>query len=218
MSDFYAQQCEDLIIDELLDHKQVGFYIDIGANDPVFLSNTKRFYDRGWHGINVEPNPHLYQKLVEARPRDINLNVGVGDFRSDAQFYLCEPHQLSSFKSPTGILSRIRNRHMKSTGIVSVTVIPLSSFKSYLQPEVDFMSVDVEGNEIEVLKTNDWERCRPKLLIVEITYNEKDILNYVASIGYDLVFKNAINGIFIDEKYKNTVSKWVPRWLPGYAP
>jgi len=217
MSDFYAQQCEDLIIDELLDHQRVGTYIDIGANDPVFLSNTKRFYDRGWHGINVEPNPHLYRKIVEARPRDLNMNIGIGNYGNRVPFYIYEPHQLSSFIPMTGIMNRLRNRHTKLKAVVSLRVRPLSDLPHFSH-EIDFMSVDVEGNEIEVLKTNDWEERRPKLLIVEITYNERDILKYIDSIGYDLVFKNAINGIFIDNEYKDSVSKWMPRWLPGYVP
>lgn len=72
-----SQYYEDLIIDRLLNHKKNGIYLDIGANDPDILSNTKRFYDRGWSGVNIEPDTELYNKLLKHRSRDINLNIGI---------------------------------------------------------------------------------------------------------------------------------------------
>ena len=75
----FSQDYEDLIIDKLLGNKATGTYLDIGAFDPTDLSNTKRFYDRGWRGCNVEPDPVRFQKFLQARPDDINLNVGLSD-------------------------------------------------------------------------------------------------------------------------------------------
>src|SRR5579864_1383027 len=74
----YSQYKEDLWIDRMLGYKKNGFYIDIGASDPNYLNNTKKFYEKGWKGLNVEPNPSTFRKLKEDRDRDINLNVGVG--------------------------------------------------------------------------------------------------------------------------------------------
>src|SRR5262249_31332093 len=82
----YAQNAEDVLLNRLFPDG-VGFYIDVGAHDPVHLSVTKHFYDRGWSGINLEPEPVGFAKLCDQRPRDINLNVGVSDHDGAMTFY-----------------------------------------------------------------------------------------------------------------------------------
>ena len=72
----FSQKGEDIMIDKILGNKKMGCYIDIGANDPHRFNNTKRFYNRGWTGVNIEPDPKCYQKIVTNRKRDINLNLG----------------------------------------------------------------------------------------------------------------------------------------------
>ena len=99
----YSLYYEDLIIDSLLSYKKNGFYIDIGANDPVKFNNTARFYQRGWCGINIEPNPELFKRLEEARKRDINLNIGVGEKETELTFYHISAHTLSSFNKQAAI-------------------------------------------------------------------------------------------------------------------
>jgi len=96
----FSQKSEDILIDRNLGFPKNGFYVDIGANDPSFLNNTKRFYDRGWSGINIEPNHKKYSKLCEFRRRDINLNIALADcpegfiyfnvFNSDAASTACK--------------------------------------------------------------------------------------------------------------------------------
>src|SRR6516165_9697352 len=74
-----------------------GFYVDVGAGDPANLSVTKWFYDLGWSGINIEPNRALFKKLIESRPRDVNLNCGAGESCTDAMFLETKIAELSSF-------------------------------------------------------------------------------------------------------------------------
>ena len=83
----FSQYGEDVIIDRLLCHKKRGFYIDIGANHPDRFSNTKRFYVKGWSGINIEPNPIIFKKFAK-RTRDVNLNIGIGGGESTIGFLL----------------------------------------------------------------------------------------------------------------------------------
>ena len=78
----YSQYGEDLVLDAVMGCASKGFFVDIGANDPISLSNTKRFSLRGWTGINVEPNPLSLARIVKDRPHDINLNCGVGSSES----------------------------------------------------------------------------------------------------------------------------------------
>src|SRR6266702_2947068 len=83
----YAQNFEDVMLARVLPDRAWGFYVDVGAGDPEYLSVTKWFYDLGWAGINIEPNSTLYAKLVAARPRDINLDCAAGAAPGSAPFF-----------------------------------------------------------------------------------------------------------------------------------
>jgi hypothetical protein len=83
----YAQNYEDVILFRALKDVSKGFYIDVGAMDPVEESVTKAFYDAGWNGINIEPLEQNYQKFIKDRPRDININCLAGDQSGEAVFY-----------------------------------------------------------------------------------------------------------------------------------
>ena len=163
----YSQKGEDILIDRILGHKTPGFYIDVGASDPLRFSNTKRFYDRGWSGINLEPNYRNFLKLTSARPRDINLNLGLGAHRSHLMFYEFVPNTLSTFSSHQaqeyvrqGYILRRKRR---------IDVRTLKEIKRYYvkNKKVDFLSVDTEGMDYAVLQGNDWKRLRPTVVCVE---------------------------------------------------
>ena len=83
----YAQNFEDVILWRILKHIKKGFYIDVGANDPIDMSVTKWFYEQGWNGINLEPVQEYYQRLCQDRPRDINLCLGAGDLAVTLTYY-----------------------------------------------------------------------------------------------------------------------------------
>jgi FkbM family methyltransferase len=195
----YSQYGEDLVIDGIIGNKQNGFFIDIGANDPTTLNNTKRFYDRGWHGINIEPNPILFGRLTEQRPRDINLNIGLGSYNQKMPFYLVSADTLSSFnKSDARRNCRIFNERI--TGIIEIQIQTLESiFLEYVKfYKVDFLSIDVEGFELEVLQSNDWIKYRPYLILIEIYHNTGKIVSYLKEKRYEIIFNNSTNGIFLD--------------------
>ncbi|MFO1525300.1 MAG: FkbM family methyltransferase [Turneriella sp.] len=197
----YAQYQEDLIIDAILGSKRKGFYVDVGANDPTVISNTRRFYDRGWRGINIEPNLGLYNKLKSDRPRDINLNVGIATTAGDLTFYEMSADTLSSFDRDAAISSgRIHGAHLISER--KIKVLPLSEvFQKYLpNPRIDFISIDVEGFDLDVLRSNDWAKYRPALLLVEANIGYAKIIEFTQEIDYVLLFFNGTNGFFIDSK------------------
>ena len=190
---------EDLLIDLLLSFKKTGFYVDVGANDPSFPGNTQRFYLRGWSGINIEPQLEPYKKLVEARPRDINLNFGVALERGKMTFYQSSASDTSSLNKKMALKSSKWHRAELST--IEIEVMPLRDvFSEHLKrKEIDFMSVDVEGCELNVLKSNDWEKYRPMVLIIEIVhYDRREIIEYLNERNYLLVYNNLVNGIFVD--------------------
>ena len=86
----YSQKGEDLLMYKFFHNKQNGFYVDIGAFHPSRLSNTKYFYDKGWHGINIEPHPQRIKEFEKERKRDINLEMGIGNLDKNMDFYQIE--------------------------------------------------------------------------------------------------------------------------------
>ena len=201
----YSQKQEDLIIDKLTGNKKIGFYIDIGASDPNRFNNTKRFYERGWSGINVEPNVVLIDKINEARKRDINLNIGIGNSNNKTVFYVFYPDTLSTF-------SRDEADEYLRQGfkVEKETEVELRSLKDVLDQyakgkEVDFLTIDTEGNDLTALQSNDWNIHRPTLLCVEMNTHggsrsgSEPLQKYLESIKYEKVHDNGLNAIYLDK-------------------
>ena len=195
----YSQTFEDLIIDGIL-KKQKGFYIDIGANDPDHLSNTKRFYDIGWEGINIDPNPVSIQKFDYERKNDINLNVGIGNQNREMKFYELTYSSLSSFDKEMALYNS-RRFNVKIEKEYFVKVIKLIDiYNTYVkEKEVDFISIDTEGYEMEVLKSNNWQIFRPKLILIETGFAHKEIYEFLTKAKYAPVLYNGLNALFIDQ-------------------
>lgn len=201
----YSQMGEDLIIDKYLGNKKKGFYIDIGANDPNRYSNTKRFYDRNWSGLNIEPEPSSYNKLCRFRKRDINLNIGAGNINESKDFYVFIPSSLSTFSSME------KERYIKQ-GYHFVKKIKISVWKTekifekYVREKIDFLSIDVEGWEKQVLEGNNWLKFRPKVICIESSKHVPPLgkigthTNYqiLKKTGYKKIFENDINSIFVE--------------------
>ena len=163
----YSQNFEDVILNRVFRGRDHGFYIDVGAADPVVDSVTKFFYDEGWSGINIEPNEWFYNKLVRDRPRDINLNVAIGEREEEKELYLFERIGNSTFEETS------RDRYIESgfeTKPVMVKTYTLAAIcDQYVSGPVDFLKIDCEGWEKFAVKSGDWDRFRPAVLVVEAT-------------------------------------------------
>ncbi|MBI5191898.1 MAG: FkbM family methyltransferase [Nitrospirae bacterium] len=207
----YSQYGEDVVIDALLSHKKTGVYIDIGANDPDVISNTKLFYNRGWCGINIEPEPNLHAKLCEKRVRDINLKVGVGPEAGTMTFYRMSADTLSSFNKQAAIQAG----KIYGAALVSEEPAPVVKLVDILEShlkgqKIDFLSVDAEGYDLAVLKSNDWNRYRPSLIIIEINVGGNEIVQFLEQHDYLLVFDNRTNGIFVSKEFCTTIDHSIP--------
>ncbi|WP_421892744.1 FkbM family methyltransferase [Marinoscillum sp.] len=161
----YSQEGEDLLLKKLL-NKTKGRYIDIGAHHPKRFSNTYFFYKRGWSGVNVDANPLSIELFNRQRVRDQNIHVGIGLKESELSFYRFEEGAFNTFEG--GRLEELKTQS-KFIGTEMVSVIPLSTLidKFNISGQFDFMSVDVEGFDLEVLSSNDWNRLRPTFIVVE---------------------------------------------------
>jgi FkbM family methyltransferase len=164
----YAQNGEDVLLARLFGRQRDGFYLDVGANDPTDFSLTKHFYDRGWHGVNVEPVPDAYARLRAERPRDTNLNLGVAARRGDRSFYeVVGQSVLSTFSAEQAALYRAEGRPVVERPVHVLSLAEVCA--AHVQRPIDFLSIDVEGLEREVLAGGDWERWRPRVVVVEAT-------------------------------------------------
>jgi len=207
----YSQLKEDLVLDRLLKYKKKGFYVDVGAYDPYRFSNTMRFYRRGWRGINIEPNREHWKRFEKYRPRDTNLNIGIGQNKNSLTFYLMNPSTLSTF-SKAAMQEYVHSGYAVGSEHI-IHILPLKNvLKKYAPHPIDFLSLDVEGYEMEVLKSNDWKRYRPRYLCIE-TAVENDagsqtqkrkryIGSYLKKQGYTELSDNGLNTFYSDAIYE----------------
>ncbi len=183
------------------DRKQ-GFYIDVGAMDPVVESVTKFFYDEGWSGINIEPNQWFYGKLLGERPRDINLNLALGEHEEEKELYLFERIGNSTFEETS------RDRYVErgfEAKPVRVRVTTLAAIcRDYVRTPIDFLKIDCEGWEKFVLKGADWDRFRPTVLIVEATEPGTQLASWqqwepdlIENARYEFVYFDGLNRFYV---------------------
>ena len=165
----YAQNREDVLLDRLFPKAHKGFYVDIGASDPVDMSVTKHFYDLGWSGVNVEPVTPSFEHIAQARSRDVNLNVGVSDEPGTLTLFECPPPlgSASTFSASQADWHRETGLSFVERDVPVITLAQLC--EEHVDRTIDFLSVDVEGLERQVLAGGDWERWRPRVVLVEAT-------------------------------------------------
>ncbi len=194
----FSRHGEDLLLDLLLGRRASGFYVDVGANDPSLNNNTKRFYDRGWRGLNIEPNTTAFRALVQARPGDINMNIGIAELASEVtSFTLSNDNSLTTLDREQS--QRTAARRVLPLAEQPVEALPLRQVLHGAGVRtIDFMSVDAEGLDLPVLRSNDWTRFRPTILVVKINISRNAIVTFLNKQGYGLMMNNLYNGIFVD--------------------
>ncbi|HWB13512.1 MAG TPA: FkbM family methyltransferase [Pirellulales bacterium] len=158
----YAQNGEDVLLNRALKGQSDGFYIDVGANDPVAGSVTKLFYDRGFRGINIEPGG-VFDKLARARPRDINLRLALSDREGERTFY--EFPECDGLSTLSAQVRAGQNRRCVERTAAVATLADVC--EKYVRGAVDFLKIDVEGHEREVIAGANWRRWRPRIVLVE---------------------------------------------------
>lgn len=171
----YSQEGEDLVASRLFDEKPDGFYVDIGAHHPVRHSNTYLFYRRGWRGINVDATPGSMAEFRRLRPRDINVECLVACDPSPQRFYVFSEPALNTASPAMARERPAENAQYRVTSEFELQPRTLASLLDEFLPKgqtIDLMSVDVEGLDLDVLRSNDWGRYRPTLLLVEVLQTE----------------------------------------------
>ena len=149
MSIFYSQNSEDVLLARCFEGQSNGFYVDVGAEDPIEGSVTKHFYERGWRGINIEPVPSFFNKIINDRPLDINLQCVASD-RDNHSLQLCiaEGTGLSTLEiERQQALQQAYNVHAIEVKCQRLTTI----LEANVKQRIDFLKIDVEGHEINVI-------------------------------------------------------------------
>lgn len=192
----YGQDGEDLILDRMLDRQSYGFYVDVGAHHPVRFSNTYLFYRRGWCGINIDAMPGSMLAFQRLRPRDINIECGIAAQTGMLTYYRFNEPALNTFDAAEARLKDQAPYHL--VGQSEVVVERLDSLLQQHLPagqSIDFLSVDVEGKDEEVLRSNDWTRFRPRFVLAEtlrtdmLNMSACPIVQFLRTVGYKPVGK-----------------------------
>lgn len=207
----YSQSGEDIIIRRVLRrmHVQRPKYLDIGAHHPIKLNNTYLLYKDGGTGVLIEPNPFLIKALKRKRKRDIILPYGVGTEKIEkVAFYIMSNDYLSTFSKQEAdkIANEGRDYIKKEIKVSLITVEEI--IQTYLQECPNFVSLDVEGLDYEILKEWDFTNCKPEVFCVEtLSYTQtnteekrQEIFLLMQQAGYIAYADTYINAIFVNEK------------------
>ncbi|MAT57389.1 MAG: SAM-dependent methyltransferase [Ignavibacteriae bacterium] len=196
----YSQEGEDLILHKIFPDKKNGFYVDIGAHHPFRFSNTYYFYRKGWRGVNIDAAPGSMKLFNKYRSRDINIEAAISNKIETLTYYKFNDPALNTFDKDLA-QTRIGNKY-KIISEEKIAAIPLKEILSKQKiGDIDFMSIDVEGLEMKVLESNDWNVYQPKILLVEsiasdlVAIYNTELYKFINNMKYTL-FAKTFNTLF----------------------
>ncbi len=164
----YSQEGEDIFLTKYFPKKYDGFFVDVGAHHPKRYSNTYLLYKKGWQGINIEPRPDSIRHFQKVRPRDVNIEAAVANSQRTMTYHMFNISALNTFSVELAEqrLSNPANRLTAKKNIKTVRLIDVLENHAANQV-IDLLNIDVEGLDYEVLESNDWNKFRPSLVMVE---------------------------------------------------
>jgi FkbM family methyltransferase len=199
----YAQNLEDVLLNRVFAEVDSGFYVDVGAYDPVKGSVTKAFYDRGWSGINLEPGA-VFEALAAARPCDVNLQVAVLDYTGNVKFL-----ETDADPGMSHVLDgRAASEETQGGTVCSVICDTLANViaKHSDRRPIDFLKIDAEGTELAIIRSTDWRAIRPTVLVIEATLPWSNRLcndewePILLAQGYVRAYFDGINCFYVPEE------------------
>ena len=207
----YSQCGEDLIVDYIFNLRGIErpSYIDIGANHPYHLSNTAFFYKKGCRGINIEANPNLINEFVLHRPEDINLNIGIGEQDAELDFYVMEDNTLSTFAKAGCELMIGQGKQLAGVQKVKLTKLSNILIMHAANKFPDFMSIDSEGMDFEILQSIDFTKYWPKIICVEAAEyspvgsgaRRNELIDFLVAKGYYEYANTNLNAIMVKNEF-----------------
>jgi len=201
----YAQNYEDVMLVRALRGIEHGFYIDIGAQDPVDDSVTKAFYEMGWHGINVEPVTHWFQRLEADRPRDTNLQLAVSDGPGTLHLFEVAGSGLSTTNPAFAQQHALSGHQIRESDVPCMTLDSICEMQGV--DTVHFLKIDCEGSEVAALRGASLQRIRPWIILLEATepnsqkpaYGEWEPL--LTGRRYHFVYADGLNRFYVADEH-----------------
>jgi FkbM family methyltransferase len=205
----FTRNREDVLIMRALQYVERGFYVDVGAFQPMIDSNTFALYQRGWRGIVVEPQRRLHALWERDRPRDIMVGVAIGASEGMAHF-----HEFAGMEQNATTDSGVAAMHQADGHQASCTSIPRASLTSLLEQhrpdgDIHLLSVDVEGAERAVLEGLDLKRFRPWLVVMESTVPNRSDPSFAGweglllEQGYVFAYFDAVNRFYLADEHRD---------------
>ncbi|SEW49661.1 FkbM family methyltransferase [Chitinophaga arvensicola] len=193
----YSSEGEDLILRRIFDKKRKGVYVDVGAHHPFRVSNTYLLYKRQWRGINIDPMPGSMTLFKRHRPKDINLEMGVSAAKQQLTYFIFNEPALNTF-SPEKVKEYTQAPQYRVIREKKIETWPLADIlDQYLAGDVhiDFLTVDAEGLDMEVLRSNNWKKYRPAYVLAEsqplglTQIHNSELCQFMEQVGYSLFAK-----------------------------
>ena len=205
----YSMYGEDLIVEKFFKKKKIGFYVDVGCYHPIDGNNTHLLHKRGWFGINIDVNELSVELFNKVRKKDHNVNVAISNKSKKIELY---------YRKKINMLNTVDKKFAKiyfkkgfsTKSIKSNTLNSILKNSKFKNKKIDFLNLDIEGNELNALKSIDFKKYNPKLICIEIhnrgvsakkyKYNEyyksSPIYQFLIKRGYKLLWKNGFSYIF----------------------
>lgn len=195
----FSQFGEDAVVASLIP-RQTGIYLDVGAGHPVTFSNTYSFYCQGWSGVLVEPLPANVEHARLVRPRDSVVQALCGlEADREIEFFEYSPYEYSTTEPER--VTELSTRGHEPIARYRLPVLSLRSLmETYKLSDVDLLSIDVEGAELSVLQSADWERFRPAIAVIEEwdspLQSQTEISHFMQERGYEIMAVTGFSSIY----------------------
>lgn len=202
----YAQNFEDVMLWRALQHVENGFYIDVGANDPLIDSVTKAFYDFGWSGVNIEPLEKHWSDLEKSRVRDLNLHCAVGAEFGEIELWECNVRGWATASK------KVVDLHTGNGYEGQYKKVPMRTLASICEEfisdrDIHFLKIDVEGFEEAVIKGMDFTLFRPWIVVIEATKpNSREEVYFewehiILDANYSLAYCDGLNRFYVANEH-----------------
>jgi len=190
----YSMDKEDLIVQEYFKNRTYGFYVDVGCYHPLQRNNTMLLYLKGWRGINIDISDFSIKLFKFLRPEDLNLNLAISNLDGEIDmFFQKKLSQLSTIKEKNAKIAFQGTIHNKK--ILSRRLNSILEESKYRGKRINFLNIDVEGSDFEVLQSLDFNKYSPELICIEVIEKElekSDVFNFL----YNKKYKKTWSGVF----------------------
>jgi len=218
----YSQNLEDYHLSLAFAGQTTGMYIDVGAGHPVADNVSLWFYERGWQGIVVEPQAELAELYRRLRPRDTVISGLVGRECGEIEFHAVD--RLHGFSTTSQHIAKVVQAFGVDYQTVRMPVTTLANLcESHGVSSIDFLKIDVEGTEGDVLFGGDWKRFRPKVVVAEAVTpiaSEPSWHSwepFLIAQGYRFVLFDTLNRFYVAQEHPEIMARLPSERAPWHA-